>query len=95
MTRECGQVCKVMLAAQAQTQIQLEHGEISSLGSTELARHTCCALKECFLLLQFLLSSPHSFSVQRGMRVTSMYTITLTMIILGVFFVVVPSQSVI
>lgn len=30
--RGCGQVCKVMLAAQAQTQIRLERGEISGLG---------------------------------------------------------------
>lgn len=41
----------------------------------------CCALREHFLLLQFLLSSPLSFSVLRGMRVTSMYTVTFTMII--------------
>lgn len=71
-----GLVFKVMLAAQAQTQIQLEHGEISSLGSVELARHTCCALRDHFLLLQFLLSSHHSFSVLSRMRVTSMYTFT-------------------
>lgn len=51
MTKGCGQVCKVMLAAQAQTQIQQEHGEISSLGGDELARHTFLCLKEHFLLL--------------------------------------------
>lgn len=38
-------MCKVMLAAQAQTQIHLEHGEISSLGRTEFAHHTCCAFE--------------------------------------------------
>lgn len=54
MTGGRGQVCKVMLAAQAQTQIQLEHGEVSN----ELC------WKEHFLLLQFLLSSPHSFCAE-------------------------------
>lgn len=63
--RGCGQVSKVMLAAQAQTQIRLEHGEISSLGSTELTHHMFCALKEHFLFLQFFLFSL-SFSVLRG-----------------------------
>lgn len=33
MTGGCGQVCTVMLAAQAQTQIQLEHGEISAVSA--------------------------------------------------------------
>lgn len=78
--RGCGQVSKVMLAAQAQTQIQLEHGEISSLGSTELTHRMYCALKEHFLLLQFLLFSL-SFSVLRGMRATSIYTIIFMMFI--------------
>lgn len=53
-----------MLAAQ--TRIQLDHGEVSSL-----QYHTCW--KELFLLLQFLfLLAP----LWGGMRVTPMYTIT-------------------
>lgn len=50
-------------------------------GEALSSHHTCCALKEHFLLLQALLSSPLSFSVLRGMRVSTMYSITFTMII--------------
>lgn len=94
MTRECGQVCKVMLAAQAQTQIQLEHGEISSLGSTELARHTCRALKECFLLQFFALFSSLLLCAERDESYFYVHY-HLNDDHSGVFFVVVPSQSVI
>lgn len=90
MTRGCGQVCKVMLAAQAQTQIQQEHGEISSLGSNELAHHTCCAWRSTsyFFVLQLLLSFLTLSLCWGGMRVTSMYIITIQ-----VFLVVVPSRG--
>lgn len=65
-----------MLAAQAQTQIQLEHGEISSLGSNELTHHTCRAGRSTSYFFSFcsLLLTPSL--CRGGVRVTSMYTIT-------------------
>lgn len=63
---ECGQVWKVMLSAQAQTQMHEAHGGISCL--TAAHRSTSYYFSFCPLLLR-------CFEL-RGMRRTSMYTIT-------------------
>lgn len=63
----CGQVCKGMRAAQAQTQIQLECEEISGLGTTrakleeELSTSVFHSLVLIPLLLCTQLPSPGSF----------------------------------